>query len=587
MKKLVIFIPIAILLALFACRKDSLNTQNTATPPGPQILIETGITGLVKDAGGQPLEGVTIYFDNQQANTDARGYFSLKGRGDSQLAVVRAEKTGYFPSLAGFMPEKGTDARLEIVLQEKSLAGTIQAASGGIVSFDNGNTVDFAAAAFVDDNGQPYTGEVMVYATYLDPSKPSIFRLIPSGFDGISEQGERQMLESYGMMHVLLESPGGQQLQISQPATLTMNVPADRLSAAPATIPLWFLDENTGYWKEEGEATLQNGRYVGQVSHFSWWNCDAGFPIVRLSGNVFVEDYHPVVEVRITRNNGSASRSILTSTDGSFTGMIPANESLLLEIFNNCGALLYSANIGPYNADVTLASIGLPWSNDWVAISGTLTNCDNNPVTNGYVSGSTGGDIFPLALDPVTGAFNGMVSNCGGSGGTLNIYGIDLDALTESDVQSYPISSGNINVGNLQACDAAVTTGITFIVDGTPVVFQPCTATAENVSGTSSTVYTATAAAVFDGKKVIYEFIILDWNNDPQNPLWGLSYNIQVVSPGANYYNPTAGGTLNVITAGSTLGSMVIFDIDNVELTEKETGIVHPNGTIKIVAQIQ
>lgn len=581
MKKLIFSLPVFIFLLFFACRKDSLNTTTTSTGTEPQVLIETGVMGTVKNITDQPVEGATVYFDNQQVLTDQNGYFRLKGRGDSKQATVRVEKAGYFTSYAGFIPEKGVDARLEIVLQEKELAGSLASSGGGTITFGNGNKVEFAANAFTDAAGQPYTGSVLVYAIYLDPSQSSTPLQIPGSFAGISADGQRQFLESFGMMHVLLESPAGQRLNISKPATLTMSVPADRVAKAPSVIPLWYLDETTGLWREEGEAVLQNGRYVGQVSHFSLWNCDDGFPVVTLSGNVFVENYHPIVEVRITRLNGAGTGYVFTNASGDFSGPVPAGESLLVEVYNLCGTLLYSANIGPLTADTDLGDISLPWTGNWVAVSGTLTDCNGQPVTNGYVSTEISGDPFPITLNPANGQFNGMVADCG-AGGTISVYGIDIDAGMESSVYTFP-TAAQVNTGNIQACAGQLTEKAEFVINGITMTYVPCTAT-WNPSPTLST-HAITFTADVPGGSVKYTLSLADWNNGTGSPIWATSIVYQI-SGSPNGYYEFSGGDIEVLQHDTTPGGKVIVKISNVAFDQIPQNIP-AYGTINIVATVQ
>jgi hypothetical protein len=64
-------------------------------------------------------------------------------------------------------------------------------------------------------------------------------------------------------------------LQPGKTAKLRFTIPSSLRSTAPATIPLWSVDETTGLWKQEGSATKGTDYYEGDVSHFSFWNCDA------------------------------------------------------------------------------------------------------------------------------------------------------------------------------------------------------------------------------------------------------------------------------------------------------------------------
>ena len=55
---------------------------------------------------------------------------------------------------------------------------------------------------------------------------------------------------------------------------------ASQTGIAPETINLWYFDEENGYWKEEGQAIKDGNKYVAEVTHFTWWNCDILFDAI-------------------------------------------------------------------------------------------------------------------------------------------------------------------------------------------------------------------------------------------------------------------------------------------------------------------
>lgn len=79
-----------------------------------------------------------------------------------------------------------------------------------------------------------------------------------------------------------------QALQIASgyTAQITFPIPGPLAATAPANIPLWYFDETNGMWKEQGNAQVQGGNYVGNVSHFSFWNCDYPATLVQLEAIV-------------------------------------------------------------------------------------------------------------------------------------------------------------------------------------------------------------------------------------------------------------------------------------------------------------
>ena len=164
--------------------------------------------------------------------------------------------------------------------------GSFVSGSGGTVQFGTYGSVEFQADGIVDASGNPYTGQVDVYGMYLDPTDENIFQTVPSDFYAIDQNDEQRILESYAMMHVELEGSNGEKLNISKPATMKFRVPESLQDRAPSSIPLWYMDEASSTWKEDGQASLQGEFYVGEVNHFSLWNCDVPNTYVEISGRI-------------------------------------------------------------------------------------------------------------------------------------------------------------------------------------------------------------------------------------------------------------------------------------------------------------
>ena len=106
----------------------------------------------------------------------------------------------------------------------------------------------------VNANGVAYTGNVNVYASYINPASSDIGKIVPGSFMADDKNNKRVVLSSFGMLAVTLESSAGEKLQIAanNTATLTIPIPTSISSSAPATISLWYVDEQTGIWKEQG-----------------------------------------------------------------------------------------------------------------------------------------------------------------------------------------------------------------------------------------------------------------------------------------------------------------------------------------------
>ena len=272
----------------FQCQREVSHIGGPDTPieiPTPDP-ITAAIQGNVFDETGAPAAGVSVQVGSKTATTNAKGYFRINDAAlDKKAALVTAAKSGYFKAYRTFSATSGAN-NVEIKLVKKALAGTINAAAGGEVSLTNGSKVALPINGVVNAaTNAAYTGTINVYAAYIDPSASDINQTVPGSFMANDKDGRRVTLTSYGMIAVELESAAGEKLQVKSGATATLitAIPSSTQAAAPATIALWSVDETTGIWKEEGSATRNGNVYVGNVSHFSFWNCDVSANALMLS----------------------------------------------------------------------------------------------------------------------------------------------------------------------------------------------------------------------------------------------------------------------------------------------------------------
>ncbi len=264
--------------------------------------VNTSIRGIVVDESKTPLSGVNVSFAGMNTATDENGWFRFNDvEVDKNRAFVKAETSGYFQGSRTFIPSENGTSLVRIMMLQKNVIGTVSASSGGELSTSSGAKVNLPANGFIDESGNAYNGIVAVSAKWLDPTHEDIAVFMPGDLLGEDAAGQEQGLESFGMMAVELTGTSGQELNLSKNATLTFPVPASLLGAAPSTIPLWSFDEEEGIWKEEGSADLVGNEYIGQVSHFSFWNCDAPFPLVELEGLLEYEDGSPVQSSLVSR----------------------------------------------------------------------------------------------------------------------------------------------------------------------------------------------------------------------------------------------------------------------------------------------
>ncbi|HQV05365.1 MAG TPA: hypothetical protein PKW62_01300 [Chitinophagaceae bacterium] len=428
--------------------------------PGVGVYGSNTFNGVVKgkvtDGAGNPIVDVKITIGIKSALTDVKGFFRINdGMLNEKETVVSAEKQGYFKTYRVFNATTSVN-NIEIILVNKQLAGTITNSSGGIISLSNGTKIGFPAnGVALESGGGVYNGDVNVYAAYIDPTRPDISKTIPGSFLAKDKNGNKVVLASYGMLAVELESPSGEKLQIakSKSATLTTAIPSAVQSSAPATISMWYVDEVTGIWQEEGTAIKNGDKYVGAVSHFTTWNCDTPLVAGVLSAT-FIDQFGGPLSYNYVRISVVGEQTTVwgfTDSLGQVNLYYPMNKPLLIEALNVCGNVIYSENFGPFSGDINLGTIAA--NNPVIAtVQGKLIKCSGQKVTNGYAIINYGNKSQTAQVNS-NGEFSLGLSECVTPVPTIcTVIAVDEEDSRQSLPQSFTIVSPITNTGNIAAC---------------------------------------------------------------------------------------------------------------------------------------
>ena len=433
--------------------------------------VQASVQGKVLNENELPVVGATVRSGSQTTTTDSRGLFRFNNiQLDKYASVVTVEKNGYFLGLRTFSAKANSLEFVKIKLIPKVMIGSIDASAGGSVNLSNGSSISFQPnTVIVKSTGQAYTGTIQVYAAAIDPTSPDITQIIPGSFQAIDANGFRVTLQSFGMAAVQLEGSVGELLQIAtgKKAKLKLSIPVSLQASAPASIPMWSLNETDGLWKEEGNGTKTGNFYEGDVSHFSFWNYDIG------NNSIFLEftlnnanGPLPHTLVKITRtSNGSFSFGYTDST-GHAGGLVFSNEPLLLEVLSNCYQAGYSQNIGPFSQNTNLGAINtnLAQSN-FLTISGVALNCNQEPVSTGLAMIYFEGQQYNSSIS--NGNFGVTINRCSNSTSIIEVVVLDNNSQQQSITWTGTASSGNVHTDTLRACGIAANVEyIDYMVDG-------------------------------------------------------------------------------------------------------------------------
>ncbi len=435
--------------------------------------VSRNFLGNVIDTNKNPIEGVTITIGSETATTDSNGVFIINDANvKERFGFIKAEKTGYIHGSRAVVPSNGTN-KVTIMLLEATVVGTVNSGSAQTVSMGNGSSVSFDGN-FVKEDGSEYSGSVDVIMHHLDPADEDMPMQMPGMLYAENEDGAERMLQTLGMLAVELRGTGGEDLNLPEGSTSEIKIPLDPslMGIAPTTIPLWYFNEVNGYWKEEGQATLQGNMYVGTVAHFSFWNCDIPAEAITLCITATDDETNTLGNLSISITSAAFGTTYgYTNEIGEVCGYVPSDETLVLNVYSYdfCdNTPLYTESIGSFTMDSDI-SIIVPDNADIIAetVIGNFNTCDDNAVTDGYVQLTYGGQTFTDAVSD--GTFEINLLRCIDEN-TFQIKGSDYVNLQTTDSISYTFTTPLTNIGTISACNS-IDEFIQYTIDDVETVF--------------------------------------------------------------------------------------------------------------------
>lgn len=424
-------------------------------------LIQVAVAGQVFDEDGNPVADAQVQAGNMSVQTDNNGIFYISNAEMlERLGYISVFKAGYFNGSRTFLPTEGTN-RAEIRLLRKNVAGTVQAVTGGTVQLE-GMSISFIGGSFMQ-NGSPYTGPVHVTLNYLDPESEYFDSEMPGMLLG--RMGDANwFLASYGMVAVELIGSNGNKVELASGFTAQVRFPlsATLQADAPAHIDLWHFDESKGYWLYEGRAVRQGDAYVADVTHFSFWSLDMPWPLIRLDGQVTDPAGNTIAGARVSMHSGlwGGSATAYSGSSGYFGGYVPLGDTLTVRVVMRCRAYfyqVYEAETGPFSDSTVLPPIRIVVPAALNRVTGTITDCDNNPISSGYVVAN--GQVYSSAANGVF-----FLLTCDSDSITISSY--NASPWRAGTSVTFALNGDSVNVGVLQVCATPVGCGdITMVTD--------------------------------------------------------------------------------------------------------------------------
>ena len=307
-------------------------------------MEDIALSGIVRDASGTPIEGVSIVSGSSAATTNTDGFFEFDQiqvvSVPNDRSVVRFSKAGYFDVVRSMDADDDAadGASWEVVMCRKEnndFTSIKTYSSSSDQTLQAGEMkIDMPQDGYkVDGTGAGYTGKVKSEMVYLDPNNERFAEMMPGGdLAAVRSDNSSVQLVSYGMTDLNMYAENGDKLQLKDgsKAKLTFPIPAGMGENPPASIPLWSFNEKTGLWEEEGSAALQGNVYVGEVAHFSWVNLD--YPEKQGTVYGYVKDDTGKILPGVRLNIGQLLTSTVTQSNGYYSHIVPANTDFSITV---------------------------------------------------------------------------------------------------------------------------------------------------------------------------------------------------------------------------------------------------------------
>lgn len=510
-KLMLFFMMISIVVS---CRKDEITNDEEIIIITTNEEGEVGLQGHITDESKLSIPGAEVTVGDQTVFTDEYGFFIIDNANVvNGTVVITIEKENYISSFRKVLissTQKETFIRSSLISKEGH-DHTFDASDGGTIVGNGTHSISFDPNSIVSESGESYDSTVIFTSYFIDPTRLDLVDIMPGDLSAINTQGDEVQLVSFGMLYGDLVSSTGAPLQIKEGYTATVKIPiaSENLQDAPNQIPLWSLNEETATWIEEGVAVKQGDNYIAKVSHFSFWNCDAPYPIVDAYGCVVDHNGVPLINTSIfvTVPSMGITRYCTTDREGCFYGKFPKDEDLLIGVFNSCDHETVLP-FGPFNSSTNVGTLEFDLSEYVILIDGKLEDCSMEAVYPGIVQVVKNNNQELVIQTDEQGVFSFSYFTCGES--TVEIKGIDPIELIESDINNYNINDF-MSVGTLSVCDEQLSRYVRFTFDQSLNLFTDISA---NRIGDK---------LQLNGSNVDYSFVMEIVESDITNPMKSLT----------------------------------------------------------------
>lgn len=426
-------------LFISSCGKDSdMQLDIINNVPAPAEKVYSTVYGLIFDESQESIRNATVSIAGETTTTDINGYFVLSGFMDSDGALMHVTKDGYFDGIGLIIPylDSKVQAGMTLIAKESSLTGSSEEI---LFIEDELSTVSMKAGSFTSDN-QSYNGAVNVFTHSTNPEQEDFQESYPGNFE-TTEGFNRKVIQPYGVIKVELFGENNEVLNISDVATLSIKAP-ENLGSTPDNVSMYYRDNATGLWIEDGSATLIDGRYVAQIEHFTDWCFGIEWEFFEVSGVVSKNNSNTdQYRLGLKLADSNYEFYFYTSDSGRYRKRIIAEVDWEVNVYDQCQGINHTEFLPGITDDTTL-DINFSGADDSFMVEGQI-NCDSTP--------SSTESVYVLIIGE--GTVNVALVDDGGN------FSFSLDDCAN---QNFTIRAIDF-VNNVQSADVAITSSMSNI----------------------------------------------------------------------------------------------------------------------------
>ena len=300
----------------------------------------TGVVVGIKGAVENPIMYCEIKIGDDYYNADEKGAFKFEVPEDKQrlTAVFMDTFEGEYADFTKvFRIVQGQSLFSKIVLRAKPAPTPFNSSEPFKVPMGDGGDgsafaeIEIPEDALLKEDGTIYSGQANLRLSVTDPRNATDVMTAPADFSSIDEDGEEQILASYGMLSLDFEDESGNKLSTSKSINLfldpeKLNISVD--SNGNTSTKLWWLDEKTGRWMKAGDLWLDTKKTNRSRRSPTRFLLTEITPIIQRQGKLNVDTPTNFGAVRVRAPRDSTVRILCKepNTSGNqYTGYLEEN----------------------------------------------------------------------------------------------------------------------------------------------------------------------------------------------------------------------------------------------------------------------